>query len=78
MCRDLLFEPGSDIRENFLTVLLEQKLVPCAGIEGALDVLHPCVLQALDSALDTLALLADWVGITGEKEQRKLFGDLCE
>ena len=48
------------------------------GVEDAFNVLHTSVLQALDGAAHALALLAHWVGIAGEEEQRQLLGHPCQ
>ena len=74
----LFIQPCGDVRKNLQLVGFHQQLVAGTGVEDAFNVLHTSVLQALDGAAHALALLAHWVGIAGEEEQRQLLGHPCQ
>ena len=68
------FQPVTNVSKDLFAVQLHQQLMPGAGVQLDLDVLHTGIQQALDRPLHTCALFAHRVGIACQEQQGQILG----
>ena len=68
------FQPVTNVSKDLFAVQLHQQLMPGAGVQLDLDILHTSIQQALDRPLHTCALFAHRVGIACQEQQGQILG----
>ena len=66
------FQPVTNVGKDLFAVQLHQQLMPGAGVQLDLDILHTGIQQALDRPLHTCALFAHRVGIACQEQQGQI------
>ncbi len=67
-------KPVTNVSKDLFAVQLHQQLMPGAGVQLDLDVLHTGIQQALDRPLYACALFAHRVGIACQEQQGQILG----